>query len=70
MKDLGVYKTVKQETYRCHFDPEANAALALGPLPSVGEAFRVDAQSEGEAKQKLAAEIGNGIMVEAAEAAQ
>lgn len=70
MKDLGVYKTVKQETYRCHFDPETQAALALGPLPEVSEAFRIDAQNEEEAKQKLAAEIGNGIMVEAADAAQ
>jgi len=68
MKDLGMYKTVKQESYRCHFDSEANDAIALGPLPEVSEAFRIDAQNEEEAKQKLAEEIGDGIMIEAGEA--
>jgi hypothetical protein len=64
MKELGVYKTVKQETYRCHFDDENNRALALGPLPSVNEAYRVDAESETEAAEKLAEQMGDGVMVD------
>ena len=64
MKDLGVYKTVKQETYRCHFDAESNEALAMGPLPELNEAFRVEAGDEKEAVEKLSEKIGQGVMAE------
>jgi hypothetical protein len=64
MKDLGIFKTVKQETYRCHFDAQSNEAIAMGPLPEVNKAFRVEANSEKEAVEKLSEKIGQGVMVD------
>jgi len=63
MKDLGMYKTVKQETYHCHFDPDNGRALALGPLPAMDRAYDIEAQTEDEALGKLAEQMGKGVML-------
>ncbi len=64
MKDLGIFKTVKQETYRCHYDFRNNEAIAMGPLPEVSKAFQVEANSEKEAVEKLSEKLGQGVMVD------
>jgi hypothetical protein len=64
MKDLGMYKTVKQETYHCHFDPDNGRALALGPLPATDKAYDLEAQTEDEALDKLAEQMGKGVLLE------
>jgi hypothetical protein len=66
MIELGIYQTVDDKEYDCHFLPEGKVAQAIGPLPkgdqigSRGVAFEVKAETENEAKQNLAKEIGPG----------
>lgn len=64
--ELGIYQTKDGKEYDCHFMQDAKIAEAVGPLPesdqvgSRGVAFKVEAESEQEARQNLALEIGPG----------
>jgi len=66
MIELGIYQTLDGKEYDCHFLPEGKVAQAIGPLPegdqigSRGVALEVSAETEQEAKQKLAEAIGPG----------
>jgi len=67
IKNLGCYRTRKGLEYDCQFITDINLAQAAGPLqPSIdpigarGVAFKMQAESEEEAKQKLAEAIGSG----------
>jgi hypothetical protein len=62
--DLGTYKTAGSKTFHCHFDPDKQVAVALGPLPDLAIALEVVAQDETEAKEKLKQEIGIGVFAE------
>lgn len=67
MIELGIYQTKEGKEYDCHFRPDVKIAEAIGPLPedigSRGVAFKVSAESEQEAKQNLAKEIGPGKFI-------
>lgn len=69
MIELGIYQTKDGKEYDCHFMQDAKIAEAIGPLPeadqvgSRGVAFEVRAESEQEARQKLATKIGPGEFV-------
>ena len=59
---LGMYTTKDGKNYDCHFLPGEKIAQAVGPLPDrvgvSGVAFEVRAESEQEARQKIAEVIG------------
>lgn len=61
MIDMGCYKTFYSQTFRCHFDPDNQIALARGPLPDLTTAYEVEAEDEKKAAAKLAREIGMGV---------
>jgi len=64
MKDLERYTTRDGKLYDCQFIQGSKKAVAIGPLPdrvgARGEAFEVHAESEDEAREKLAEAIGPG----------
>ena len=66
IKNIGLYRTKEGLSYDCQFIPDANLAQAVGPLPAPrqvgarGVAFEVEAESEEEAREKLAEKIGPG----------
>lgn len=64
MIKLGVYTTIDGEKYDCHFILTEKVVQAVGPLPqrvgARGVAFEVKAESEQDARQKIASEIGQG----------
>jgi hypothetical protein len=51
------------ETYRCHFDPVDQVAVARGPLPDLTMAYSVSVNEEKEAIEKLKQKIGVGVLV-------
>ena len=64
MKSIGIYTAKNGTTYLCHFIKEDNYAYAIGPLSSNGAdtpgiKFDVFAETEEEAKKKLAQIIDN-----------
>lgn len=69
MIDLGLYQTKDDKEYDCHFHPDDKIAHAVGSFPEPGQvgsrdvAFKVRAESEQEAKHKLAEAIGPGHWV-------
>jgi len=61
----GIHTSKDGKIYDLKFRPEAKNAIALGPLPEIGEsvsdiAFEVDAESEDEAKKRLIQKIESG----------
>jgi hypothetical protein len=64
MITLGVFTTRDGNCYDCQFIPKEKTAQAVGPIPgrvgARGVAYEVGAESEEEARQKLAEEIGQG----------
>jgi hypothetical protein len=64
MKTLGIYTTVDGNRYALHWYPEERLAEAVGPLPdyvgTAGEAVTLNANSEEEARAKLAEALGPG----------
>ena len=64
MIQLGIYTTIDGKQYDCQFIPAEKIVQAVGPLPhrvgSRGVVFEVKAESEEEARQKIASEIGQG----------
>jgi hypothetical protein len=64
-KKIGFYEKITGERYDCRFIRDQEIANAWGPMypNSVGSgscAYSVTAKSEGEAREKLAKEIGDG----------
>jgi len=69
MVQLGIYRTKDGKEYDCLLFPDDAIAEAVGPLPEPGQigsrgpAFKVIAESEQDARRKLAKEIGSGKFV-------
>ncbi len=66
MIELGNYQAKDGKNYLCFFSPDKKIAEAKGPSAKSGQSrflgtkFEVKAESEQEAKQKLAEAIGPG----------
>ncbi len=64
MKELGIYRTKDDKSYACHFFPETKMAEAVrlpDPHTGVGRPeFEIYAESEEDARDKLAHAIGPG----------
>jgi hypothetical protein len=66
MIELGNYRAKNGKDYLCFFSPDKKIAKAKDPLAKsvqsrfLGTKFEVKAESEQEAKQKLAEKIGPG----------
>ena len=70
MKTLGCYRSEDGERYILQFVREYKCARAFGPISNASEravsmdtkkpAFEVEAESEEDARQRLAREIGQG----------
>lgn len=68
MIDLGIYQTKDGKEYDCNYIPADRIAEAIGPLPetgvgSRGVAHRVKANTEQDARKKLAEKIDPGQFV-------
>jgi len=61
--ELGIYNRTDGKSYACFFDKKNNKAEARGPLNRAGTTgeIQVDANSEEEARQKLAKKLGPGV---------
>lgn len=66
MLELGVFSSKDDKSYDCHFLPEEKVVQAVGPLPdrvgARGVAFEATAESEEEARRKIAEAIENGSL--------
>ena len=64
MIGLGIFTTRDGKNYDCQYIPDEKMAQAIGPLPDYigarGVAFSIRAESEQEAREKLAVKIGPG----------
>ena len=61
MTELGIYKTFDNRQYRCCFDRDNRAALAIGPLPFSDIAARMIAFNLKEAAEGLSRFMGKGL---------
>lgn len=71
MIELGIYRAEDGKDYHCQYALDDKIAEAIGPLPEPGQtgargvAYEVKAESEQEARAKLAAKIGLGTWLRA-----
>ncbi len=68
MKNLGIFSTQDGKRYDCHYFPNEKEVVAIGPLPPPGpghvggirEAFKDQAETEEDARSKIAKGLGPG----------
>jgi Sec-independent protein translocase protein TatA len=66
MKILGIFSTQDGKQYDCNYFPNEKEVVAIGPLPppghvgAIGEAFTDKAETEADARSKIAGALGPG----------